>query len=110
MSQRTAKVESLVQQVVATGILELLDADAANITVTGVDVAPDLRSAIVWIGVIADDDSAQAGLFNRVTKVTGLLQRRLAGTITTKFVPRLELRLDTGGQYADHITRLLNNL
>ncbi len=110
MSQRTAKVESLVQQVVAKGILELLEADSARVTVTGVDVAPDLRYAVVWIGVIASDEVAQTALFEKVTKIAGQLQHRLAVVITTKFVPRLDFKLDTGGQYAEHISRLLNNL
>lgn len=110
MSQRIAKVESLVRQVVATGLPELLEADAARITVTGVDVAPDLRNATVWIGVIADDETAQVQLFGRVEGLAGVLQRRVAKIITTKFVPHLAFKLDTGGRYAEHINRLLSTL
>jgi ribosome-binding factor A len=110
MSQRIAKVESLVRQVVATNLVELLEADAVHATVTGVDVSPDIRNATVWIGVLAPNEEVQRALFARVEGLRGELQRRLAARITTKFVPRLAFKLDTGGQYAEHINRLLGSL
>lgn len=110
MSQRIAKVESLVQQVVAAGLAELLEVEAARITVTGVDVAPDLHHATVWVGILADDESGQQELFGKVEARRGELQRRLASTMTTKFIPKIMFKIDTGGQYAEHINRLLGNL
>jgi len=106
MSQRTAKVESLVQQYVAGNLGELIGPDAARITVTGVDVSPDLRHAIVWLGIIADT-KLQHDLFDRVFAMGGELQRIVAANMTTKFAPRLDFRLDTGGAYAADIDRLL---
>ncbi len=110
MSQRIAKVESLVQQVVASNLPELMEADAVHITITGVDVSPDIRNATIWVGVLAPDEELQKKLFMRVEGLRGELQRRLASRITTKFVPRLGVKLDTGGQYAEHINRLLGTL
>lgn len=110
MSQRIAKVESLVQQVVASSLPELLETEAARVTITGVDVSPDLRNATVWVGMLVDDEAAQQELFAKVESARAEVQRRLAGTITTKFVPKLFFKLDTGGKYAEYITRLLNNL
>ena len=109
MSQRTEKVESLIQQVVATGLLNGLGGDMARVTVTRVDVSPDLRHAIVWIGIVADGGEQQQ-LFERVEQLRPDLQRDVAGQLTTKFVPRLSLKLDTGGEYAAQMERLLNNL
>jgi len=37
MSQRVAKVESLIQQVVATALIQKLDRDAAGVTVTNTE-------------------------------------------------------------------------
>lgn len=110
MSQRIAKVESLVRQVVASNLLELLEAQAVNVTVTGVDVSPDIRNATVWVGVLTQTDDEQKKLFERVEATKGELQRRLASQMMTKFVPRLSFKLDTGGQYAEHINRLLGKL
>jgi ribosome-binding factor A len=102
MSQRVAKVESLIQQVVAGSLPELLEADAARATVTRVDAAPDLRNATVWIGLLGDGE-----LWDKVVELTAELQRRVAARTTMKFAPRLHLRQDTGGAYAAEIERLL---
>lgn len=107
MSQRIAKVESVVRQTVATALSELLGPEGAAVTVTAVEVSPDLRHATVWIGVVGADPETS---FKLVREYQSQLQRRLAGTLTTKFVPRLELRLDSGGEYAAHVTDLLRGL
>ena len=109
MSQRTEKVESLIQQVVAAGLLNELGGDMARVTVTRVDVSPDLRHAIVWIGIVAEGE-AQEQLFKRVEGLRPDLQRDVAAQLTTKYVPRLSFKLDTGGEYAAQMERLLNDL
>lgn len=110
MSRRTEKVESLVRQTVASQFIEQLPAYTAAITVTKVDVSPDLRNANVWIAVLAKTPEVQSEIFDQTLEIRPDIQRHLAGKITTKFVPRLTFKLDTGGQYAEHISRLLNEL
>src|ERR1044072_5961090 len=109
MSQRVAKIESLVQQVVASELVNLLDGEAAAVTVTRVDAAPDLRNATVWIGLLGSAQM-QERLWARVGAVHGQLQAAVANKLTTKFVPRLHLERDTGGEHAEQIDRLLRGL
>lgn len=104
MSQRIAKVESLVRQTVAPQMVELMGSEGALVTVTAVDVSPDLRHADIWIGIVNDDEL----VFERVLEQRSELQRQLASVMTTKFVPKINLRHDSGGRYADHINRLLH--
>ena len=108
-SQRVAKVESVIQQAVASEIRNLMGGDAARITVTRVDAAPDLHSAIVWIGLLGDDDQ-MATLWKRLEHARGDLQTALAGQMTTKYAPHIHLRQDTGGAYAAEIDQLLRGL
>lgn len=109
MSQRVAKMESLIQQVVATTIRDLLQHDAAWVTVTRVDAAPDLRQATVWLGLLGTE-AQQTVLIDRLQGARSLIMRALAGKLTTKFAPQLHLRADGGGAYAAEIDRLLKNL
>ncbi len=109
MSQRVAKVESLIQQVVATTITELFGPGAARITVTRVDAAPDLRNATVWIGLLGAEPNQEA-LMTELTHYQADIQAALARSMVTKFVPRLHFRRDTGGAYAAEIDRLLKDL
>ncbi len=109
MSQRVAKIESLIQQVVATGLGTQLGEDSAAATVTRVDAAPDLRNATVWIGLLGNAQ-VQNELWVRIEGMQHELQRELGKKLTTKFVPRLHLARDTGGEYAAEIDRLLRGL
>ena len=109
MSQRAAKMESLIQHVVATTLSSLLEKDAAAVTVTRVDAAGDMRNAKVWIGLLGNQTTADR-LWLRIQGVQGHLQAALSSQLTTKFVPRLQLQRDTGGEYAAHIDKLIRDL
>lgn len=109
MSQRSEKMESLIQQVVASALVGWLERDAAAVTVTRVDAAGDMRNATVWIGLLGDETSS-AKLWSRIEAAGGHLQNALGAKLTTKFIPRLHLRRDTGGAYAAEIDRLLRGL
>ncbi len=109
MSQRVAKIESVILQVVATELGDLLDSDAPKATVTRVDAAPDLRNATVWIGLLGNEKQ-QDRLWEHIERETGPLQVAVGKKLTMKFTPRLHLRRDTGGAYAAEIDRLLRGL
>src|SRR4051794_5020566 len=103
MSQRTNRVESLIHQIVAAELTRL--PAAARLTVTGVQVSPDLRQATVWVGALANSSEQAESLFESAEENRDDIQAAVAKRLTTKFIPRLTLRRDTGGEYADHINR-----
>jgi ribosome-binding factor A len=105
-SQRVAKVESLVMQVAASHLVQLMKKDAAKVTVTRVDVTPDIRNATVWVGVLGNEEE-QKKVWPYVEATRAELQEAVAGSMMTKYVPRLTLKLDTGGEYAAKIDKLL---
>jgi ribosome-binding factor A len=109
MSQRVAKVESLIQQVVATALIRVMERDAAKVTLTRVDAAPDLRNATVWIGLLGTAVE-QDKLWDRLESGKHELQSELGQHMATKFVPHLHFKRDTGGEYAAEIDRLLRNI
>ncbi len=109
MSQRVAKVESLIQQVVALAVTEQFGPAAARITVTRVDAAPDLRNATVWFGLLGAE-SEQEQTMEDLNRYHSEFQSALAKKMVTKFVPHLHFRADTGGAYAAEIDRLLKDL
>jgi ribosome-binding factor A len=108
-TQRVAKVESLIQQTVATAILEQLGPDSARVTVTRVDAAPDLHNATVWVGLLGTE-AIQTKLFEALIRHHGDIQAALARRMMMKFVPHLHIKRDTGGAYAAEIDRLLKGL
>lgn len=108
MSQRIRKVESIVQHAVATRLHELLG--MGTVSVTGVEVSADIKSATVWVGILASSEEEKQNVFSDVSFLRGELQSALAEQMKSKYVPRISLRLDKGGEYAEYISRLLSQL
>ncbi len=108
MSQRTQKVSSLIKQLVAAELTVL--PESAYLAVTSVEVSPDLRQATVWVGVLAKGDEEATALFKSVESAQKRLQGAVAKGMTTKFTPRLSIKRDSSGAYAEGISRLIKGL
>ena len=104
-NKRVYQVEEVVRRAVAAQIpMELPDL-APNVTVTRMDVSPDLRHATAWIGVVGAIDGEKA--VERLHGLVGAFQMAIAKALATKFTPRLHFKLDTNSQYAADIDQLL---
>src|SRR4051812_9143791 len=101
MTQRTQKVASIIQHIAAAELAQI--PGSAYLTVTKVDVTPDLRHATVWVGVVATNDEQAETLLKQATDARSAIQAAVAGKLQTKFVPRLTVTRDIGGEYADEI-------
>jgi ribosome-binding factor A len=62
------------------------------VSVTGVDVAPDLRSAMIRVSVLPDRYGPRT--LSGLRSVTGLLRRVIRDETSLRRVPELEFRLD----------------
>lgn len=104
-SKRVYQVEEVVRRTVAAQIpMELPDL-APQVTLTHVDVSPDLRHATLWVGVVGDVEPAKA--LQRLVGIAGAFQTALGKTLQTKMTPRLHFKLDTNAEYAEEIDKLL---
>ena len=110
MTQRRAKVESLLQHQVAAHLVELLPNYRAQVTVTGVDVAADLKNATIWLSVLPTANASQTEIVAELEEVRSEVQERVATYMATKFVPKLAFKVDRGVEYAQHIERVLKEL
>ena len=103
--KRVYQVEEVVHRTVAAQIPQELPDLAPHVTVTHMDVSPDLRHATAWIGVVGETDGEKA--IQRLSGLAGAFQAGIAKALATKFTPRLHFKLDTNAQYAEDIDRLL---
>ncbi len=108
MSQRTEKVASLVQQIVAKQLAGF--PDGARLSITHIDITPDLREATVWVGIVARSDKEAERLLKSVKGQRKAFQDAVAQGLSTKFTPKLTIERDVSGEYADGITRLIRGL
>jgi ribosome-binding factor A len=106
-TRRTLKVARVIKEVVSRVLMfELGDPRMGFVTVTEVDVADDMRNAMVRISVLAEPKKAELCL-KAVEHARSHLQCEVAGALTTKTVPRLSFQLDDSVKKSVEISRLI---
>ncbi len=109
-SRRMLKAAEAIREVVSMAILtEIRDPRVANVTVTGVEIAPDMRSAKVLISVMGDEGKQQLSL-RGLANSAGFLQSKIAKRIDTRYTPRLTFELDQGVKKSLEVGRILSDL
>ncbi|MFA5941729.1 MAG: 30S ribosome-binding factor RbfA [Sinimarinibacterium sp.] len=87
---------------------ELSDPRVAGVTVTAVDVSPDLRNARVLVSLLGDDRKladAVDGLNHAAGRLRGALGKRL----TLRYVPQLHFAPDIGLREGDRVNALIRD-
>ncbi len=89
--------------------LELKDPRIGFVTVTRVELTPDLRMARVWVSVLGEEE-AQRGTLEGLASATGYVRREIGHRLRMRRVPELSFILDPGVQDALKIESLLEKL
>jgi len=86
------------------------DPRLAAVTITDVEITPDLRIATIYYSVLGDEqeqvDLAQAGLEH----ASGFFRRELGEVLDLRYVPELRFRFDETLREARHLDQLLDSL
>jgi ribosome-binding factor A len=110
MSRRLLKAASAIREVVSMAILtELRDPRVKNVTVVGVEMLPDMKSAKVLVSIMGSEKEQQLGL-SGLQNSAGFLQRKIADRIETRYTPRLQFVLDKGVKNALEVDRILREV
>jgi ribosome-binding factor A len=110
MSRRLLKAAAAIREVVSMAILtEMRDPRVKDVTVIGVEVAPDMKSAKVAVSIMGDEKKQQLGL-SGLQNAAGFLQKKIADEIDTRYTPRLTFVLDKGVKNSLEIQRILNEV
>jgi ribosome-binding factor A len=106
-SRRLLKAAEAVREVVGTTILtQVRDPRVRDVTVTRVDMAPDMRSATVHVSVMGSPAQERLAL-RGLESCAGFLQAQIAEKIETRYTPRLRFELDGGVKQSLEIARVL---
>jgi len=95
-SRRQEKVARVVKEAVCDAIASHLSDPRIEglVSVTRVDMAPDLRSADVYLSIFGSDDTAQNKTFVAITHAKSRIQSLLAARLQSKFCPVLRFYRD----------------
>lgn len=109
-SRRLLKAAEAIREVVSMAILvELKDPRISDVTVTYVEVAPDMRQARVHVSVMGDDKKQQLCL-RGLESARGFLQSKVGKRIDTRYTPRLRFMLDHGVKHSVEVARILREV
>jgi ribosome-binding factor A len=109
-SRRVQKAAEAIREVVSMAILtELKDPRVENVTVTYVEVSPDMRQAKVHVSVMGDD-AKQKLCLHGLESSAGFLQAKVGKRIDTRYTPRLRFELDMGVKKSLAIAQLLHDV
>jgi ribosome-binding factor A len=106
---RPERVAEEFREILAEEIPRLKDPRVGFVTVTHVDVSPDLRKATVFYTVMGQDKDhrrTRAGLLSARTHLRAVLGHQ----VRMKFTPDLEFEEDVGLTQVERVTQLLKEI
>lgn len=78
-------------------------------SVVAVEVAPDLKSAKVYVSVLGDEES-QKNTLAGLKSAEGFLRRELARTVNLRNTPELKFILDQSIEYGIRMSKLIDEV
>jgi ribosome-binding factor A len=109
-SHRIQKAAEAVREVVSMAILtDLKDPRIQDVTVTFVEMSPDMRHAKVHVSVMGNETKQRLSLAG-LKNAAGFLQSKVAKRIDTRYTPRLVFVLDMGVKKSIQIAEILHRV
>ena len=95
-SRRQQKVARVIRESVSkTILLGLSDPRVKGlISVTEVDVSPDMKNATVYLSILTPENRGQDTIFEALCHASAHFQHQLSGELTGKCCPKLQFKQD----------------
>lgn len=99
-----------ISSVISTKLRNKFPGLSAIISVTEADIAPDLKSAKIYISIFDADAEKSKTSFEIIKQNAGYIRHELAMVMRLRTVPELRFYLDESMEYGSKIDRILNEL
>jgi ribosome-binding factor A len=83
---------------------------SAIISVTEADIAPDLKSAKIYISIFDSDEERKKQSFAIIKDNAGMIRHEISKVMHIRTVPELRFALDGSMEYGTKIDKILNEL
>jgi len=90
-------------------LTQVRDPRVRDVTVTRVEMDPDMRAATVHVSVMGSPAKEELAL-RGLASSAGFLQAQVAERIETRYTPRLKFKLDSGVKRSIEIARVLGEV
>jgi ribosome-binding factor A len=109
VANRTLRINELVQRELSDYLHRHHQAETVDITVTSVEVAPDLRTGRIYVGVLGDAERREERL-RWLRRHAAEIRQELARRVVLKWSPKWEFLVDDSGERGARILQVLNEL
>jgi len=107
--KRSQRVGDLIREEVADIIMyRLKDPRIGFVTVTGVDLSPDMKNARVYVSILKEEDRELT--LEILNSSKSFMRSLLSKRLRMKFIPTVEFRFDTSIEYGYKIDKLLKEI
>ncbi len=114
MTKRTQRVDSELRKEISailSGALKNKEPELKGlISVTEVDVSPDLKTAKVYVSVYSKEKAEQEKSLSIIAENAGFVRRELARVMRTRTVPELSFKADESFEYGSKMDELFSKL
>jgi ribosome-binding factor A len=109
MSNRTLRVNELIQREMSAILRKRYQAEALPITIASIEVTPDLLEAKVFVSVLGGDDEAEKKL-RWLRKNSQEIRFELGRTIVLKHMPKFTYELDISTARGNRVLGILDEI
>jgi ribosome-binding factor A len=109
MSNRTVRVNELVQRELSDILRKRYQSETVTITITEVRVSPDLRDARVFVSVVGDETAAEEKL-RWLRRHAAEIREEVGRRIVLKYLPKFEYVLDQSAIRGARILQVLDEI
>ena len=108
MKHRQLRVNELVKRELSGIIAREINFEGALVSINAVDVAPDLKSAHVFVSTLGADN--RDSVFDKLEAYRPALQAQLSQHVVLKYTPHLIFHLDESIKRGARVLEILNDL
>lgn len=107
--KRSQRVGDLIREEVADIIMyKLKDPRIGFVTVTGVELSPDMKLARVFVSILKEEE--REATLDALNSSKAFMRTILAKHLRMKYIPHLDFKLDSSIEYGFKIDKLLKEI
>jgi ribosome-binding factor A len=109
MKHRIERVCEVLKRELGRTILRELTFSTPLVTISGVDITPDLKQAHVYVSALGNDAQRQ-NVLTVLEQNRGMLQAQVSKRVVLKHTPHLNFKLDDSIERGSRIINILDDL
>ena len=114
LSNRALKVSEQLRQLISKILINddfyLNNLLKSVITVTDVDISPDLKNAKIYIMSSPQKTNTNFDIIGELNKKSGYIKKIISKQLKLRFVPKISFFHDTSFEYSQNIDKILKKL